>query len=361
MALAGPPIRRNGPGIIGPTQFYDGFIKVRLGHSRWGSVIVPDQLIIKNAGWQFFQPCFFGPCIIGFDLESGNHEARFSMDVGGPRESNPRRIFVTIRSNGLVCEYADGSQVYACMIEGPEKLSPFASGKCEQLGEGEFALLLYHHTTPANYPKIMASKELWSSPWNLAGVRKLENIAYAYLTTLSKIASEADLHRVAMASNGELRFQTTSIRYVEETLSLTVYRDDTKGRTASFGFQVPWALIAPPNLLLHQPEAEQAYYEVVGPEIFRIGMLPSCNLRIAGKLLVSEEAERKSFEYVILGEANELDGLAAPYDEEKTTMIMHCQRFALGQTFFDFWQTQENSDQMTGRTFEARHVQPSSA
>jgi hypothetical protein len=357
MALAGPPIRANGPGIIGPTRIYDGYIKVRLGHNRWGSVIVPDQLVIKNAGWQFFQPSFFGPCVLGFDLEPGDHEARFSMDVGGPRESNPRRIFVTIRSNDLVREYADGSQVYACVIEGPEKLSPFASGKCEQLGEGEFALRLYHHTTPTNYPNIVASKELWSSPWNLAGVRKLENVAYAYLTSLPKIASEADLHRVAMASKGELRFQTTSIRSVEETLSLTVYRDDTNGRTASLEFQVPWALIAPPHLLLHQPATEQAYYEVVGPEIFRIGMPPSCKLTIAGKMLVSEEADRKSFDYVILGEANELDGLTAPYDEENTTMIMHCQRFASGQTLFDFWQTQQNSDQMTGRTFEAIRVQ----
>lgn len=327
---------------------YDGFIKVRLGHSNWGSVIVPDQLVIKLGGWRFFQPSFFGPCLIGFNIEPDIHQAIFSMDVGRPRDNEPRRIIITLRSDSLVRSNADGSQIYACQIEGPTNLTRFSAGKCHMLAEGEFSLQLYHHTTPTNYPLIRASNELWTSAWNLAGVRELANVAYAYLTSLPKIENDNDLNRIAMASDGRLHFQTTSLRHIENTLSIDVYRDNTKGRTAALCFGVPWTIISPPHLFIHQPMIEQAYYEVVGPEIYRVGMMPGCKLRIANDMLNADDARRKNFQHIVLGETNSLNGLGAPYDEEGTSMIMRLQQFKAGETLFDFWQANANSDQMIG-------------
>lgn len=352
MALAGPPVRANGPGIVGPTQSYEGFIKVRLGHSVGRSVIIPDQLVIRNAGWQFFQPSFFGPPFIGFDVEPGLHSARFSLDIGGPRETEPRRVQVTVRSDGLKRSYVDGSQVYACSIDGPPLLSPFAAGKCQPLDEGHFALRLFHHTQPHNAGLIKNSGELRSSAWNLAGVRELENVAYAYLTSLPQIQGSADLARIAMSHEGQIYFQTTSVRTVEQVVALQVYRDSTKNRTAPLKFLLPWDLISPPHLLLHQPLNDFAYYEVVGPEIYRVSMQPGQHLNIHGDNLVADEARRKIFDYIILGDASDPDGVIAPYDEERTDMIMHCQRLGIEENIFDFWRRNANTNQIAGRQFE---------
>lgn len=358
MALAGPP-ERESPALTGKegANTYEGWIKVRLGHGNVGSVLVPDQIVIRHAGWRFYQPSFFGPNILGFNLEPEVHEARLSVDVGSPRGVQHTRLLVSFRSDGLARSYADGSYVYRCQIEGPQSIQHFASGRCVPSDDGAFDLRLFHHTTPDNYPKIRKSGELWSSPWNLAGVRKLENVSYGYLTSLERVENAADLARIAMASEGKLYFQTTSARPTEEVVGLTVYRDDTTGRTSTLALGLPWELIAPPHLLLHQPPLHQAYYEVVAPEIFRIGMQPGRSLKIDGRRLFALTDERKQFDYIVLGNASIAEGILAPYDEEGTNMVMHLQRFEERQSLFDFWLANQNSDQMSGREFEAVSVE----
>lgn len=337
MALAGPPERESSAWTgAEEAHTYNGWIKVRLGHGDVGSVLVPDQIVVRHAGWRFYQPSFFGPNVLGFNLEPDVHEARFSVDVGNPRGKHPTRLLVTFRSDGLIRTYDDGSHVYRCQVEGPRSIQRFASGRCTPVDDGAFNLSLFHHTTPDNYPKIRKSGELWSSPWNLAGVRKLENVSYGYLTSLERVKNAADLARIAMANDGKLRFQTTSARLAEEVVEITVYRDDTTGRTASLALDLPWELIAPPHLLLHQPLFGQAYYEVVAPEIFRIGMQPRCSLKIDGRKLLASTDERKQFNYIVLGKTSTAEGILAPYDEEGTAMIMHLQRFEDGQSLFDF-------------------------
>lgn len=210
MALAGPPVKANAAQNVDFGQIYDGFIKVRLGHSAGRTVMVPDQIVIKHAGWRFYQPSFFGPCMIGFNLEPGLHDGRFSADIGGPREDTPVRIIVTVRSDQIVHRYADGSHVFRCSIEGPSNIQRYSAGRCHPTGGGGFSLKLFHHTTPTNFPLIQTSRELWSSPWNLAGVRRLENVAYGYLTSLDKVKDDVDLGRIAMASEGRIRFQRAS-------------------------------------------------------------------------------------------------------------------------------------------------------
>lgn len=360
MALAGPPVRANHAQDLNFNNTYEGFIKVHLAHGDVGSVIIPDQITIREAGWRFYQPSFFGPCQIGFNLEPGLHQARFSVDIGGPRETAPTRVIVTIRSDHLLRRYEDGSFVYRCRIEGPRLIQRFAAGRCDWLDEGDFALRIFHLTTPTNFPLIRRSGELWSSPWNLAGVRRLENVAYCYLTSLDRARDEEDLARIAMASGGTLRFQTTSMRAIEEVVELPVYRDSTTGRTSAMSLKVPWELISPPHLLLHQPLFDHAYYEVVGPEIFRVGMLPGRSLKIKGQNLFADQDDKKRFDYIVLGTASTRDGLIAPYDEEGTRMVMHLERLPPDQSLFDFWLANQNTDQMEGRVFEQIILEPRS-
>jgi hypothetical protein len=61
-----------------------------------------------------------------------------------------------------------------------------------------------------------------------------------------------------------------------------------------------------------------------------------------------------------MGDAGQVQGLAAPYDEEETEEIMHLELLE-GCDPFAFWIQNANSDQMTGRTFESKEFDDSSA
>jgi hypothetical protein len=319
--LNGPPIRQSL--AIRPNdpnkRPYRGHLKLRLGHSLGRSYLIPDVLI-GVAGSRYFLPSFFSPPLIGFNVEEENHHvATFTVDVGAPRSQNLTRLTVTVDSRDRVLFYDDGAQLYRCTFEGPRSISTYASGQFRALPSGDYALRVYHHTTPDRAAKIRRSAELWSSSWNLAGTQELVNLAYGYFTTLSQIRNEEDLRRIAMSSSEYIQFQTTSDRPREEVLSLRVYRGNTRDRTTALGFDVPSGIIAPPHLLLH-PNAggNAAYYEVVGTAIVRVGVRPAANLQITGSSISVPQAHLKHFDYVVLGDAATLEGLAAPYAEEET-------------------------------------------
>lgn len=353
--LADPPVRTSRQFDEASAVRTDALIKLRLGHSANGSVLIPEQLFIERSGWSFYQTNFFGPPILGFNIEPALHEARFSLDIGGPSTFQPTRVIAKIRSDALVRRYDDGAQLYRCVIDGPPDLADHPSGQARPLEDGDFALKLFHITNTSGAEGIAKSNEIWSSPWNLQGTRKLTNVAYVYLTSLPEIRDEMDLRRIAMSSDGEICFQTTSSRHREQVLAMTVYRENTTGRTHSLPVEVPSMLIAPPHLLLHRTTYD-AYYEVIGPEIYRIGVSPGVSLSYReGRGSVSEGSS-KNFSYIIVGDAAELDGLAAPYHEEGTQYLMHAEILDR-HDLFEFWQANSNSDQMTGRTFEARSLE----
>ncbi|QKK27024.1 hypothetical protein [Rhizobium hidalgonense] len=357
--LAGLPSRWSSTiGLQGNSRrAYEGFLKLRLGHSEGRSYLVPDVLIAVG-GYRFFLPTFFGPPLLSFNIEPGRHFADFNLDVGHPRTTKRERLVVRIRSEDRVRVYDDGAQIYRCTFEGPRALASFASGLCSPDGGGDFLLQLYHHTTPANARNIKSSGELWSSAWNLAGTRKLTNIAYGYFTTLSEIQSEEDLRTIAMASQGTIQFQTTSGRLREEVLSLKVYRDRTRDRTAALAFSVSSELIAPAHLYLHPPVGhEPAYFEVVCPDILRVGVLPKAKLRLSSSQIGVEQLEIKAFDYVIIGDAGTLDGLAAPFDEEETKQITHLEKITLETDLFDFWLANQNTDLVSGRNTDFRQLE----
>jgi hypothetical protein len=357
--LAGPPVRYSNAIIDDEKdrRWFDGLIKFRLGHSTGRSYLVP-EVLVGVAGSRFFLPSFFGPPIFGFDLEPGRHQVRFNIDAGAPRVASLARLVVDFSSQDRVRSFSDGAQLYRCRFEGPRQITRSASGLCRPLSDGDFGLRLYHHTTPTSAGKIRASGELWSSPWNLAGTRELKNVAYTDFTSLPRIQSEEDLRRIAMASGGKVELQTTSERHLEALLSLDVYRGATRDRTATLAFEVPTTLIAPPPLLLHPLTGIQpAYYEVVGPEIVRVGVTPGATLPIKTGVVMRAAGDEKAFSYLVLGDASEIDGLAAPYNGEETKSVVHLEPLA-DQDVFDFWRAHQNEDLVTGRTFEAKAVKP---
>ena len=353
--LAGPPDRTSAPLIEKNLQSYDGFIKLRLGHQLNGSVLVPDQLMANIKGWRYYQPSFFGPCLLCFNVEPGIHHGRFSLDVGRPRAKYPTRVIIKLSSDGFVKSYMDGAQLYRCTFDAPKKFWQFAAGRCQFDGSSEFTLDLFHHTDFAARAEIRSSAKLLSSAWNLRGNKKLVNVAYAYLSSLPEIKSESDLRRIAMASDGTINFQTTSNRVKEEVVELTVYREATRKRKATLKLGLPTSIIAPPHLLLHKPPDDDAYYEVIVPEIFRVGLKPGKFLNIKNDVLFANSDDLKSFSYVVMGSADESEGIKAPYDEEHTSMIMHLEQLTDDVNVFETWNSLKNSDQMSGRVIVKKY------
>lgn len=139
--------------------------------------------------------------------------------------------------------------------------------------------------------------------------------------------------------------QTTSNRPIEQVLELTVYRADTSGRTHTITVEVPSECLSPQHLLFHPVVyPEPAYYEVVGPEIYRIGLNPGATLPIPRGVATPAAGDLKRFDYIVLGDAGTLSGLAAPYNEEETEHVLHHERLDQGLDLFEFWQANANSD-----------------
>lgn len=358
--LAGPASRwspRVGPG--GPARrHYEGLVKLRLVHIEGRSYLIPDVLIAVG-GMRYFLPSFFSPPLIAFHVEDGRHVARFSVDFGAPRAPRLERLFLQVRSEDRLHTYDDGAQLYRCTFDGPRGLASLAKGQCRPGPKGDVLLRVFHHTTPANAAGIRTGGELWSSAWNLAGTHRLLNVAYGYFTTLPSVRDEEDLRLIAMASGGTIQFQTTSDRPREEILSLKVYRGDTKDRTAALAVDVPCGLIAPAHLFLHpNVGGSPAWFEVVSPEIVRVGVVPSAKLRLSGPGVSVPGADLKRFDHVIVGDAGTLEGLSAPYKEEDTLQIAHLERLDTGMDLFDFWLANRNTDQVSGRVIDPRRLEP---
>ena len=352
--LLGPPVRYSPAPASVPPVHYDGFVKLRLGHAAFGSLLLPELIFLRLGGWRYYQPSFFGPPMLSFNVEPDLHIAHFAVDVGGPREANPARLTIELRSDGLVRGFDDGAQLYRCVIRGPSRMLQYAGGRCRPRSDDDFDVSLFHITNPKAFAGIRADGELRSSCWNLQGTRELANVAYVYLTSLPSIETEEDLRRIAMSSDAVIRLQTTSSFARESMLELKVYRENTTGRTARLPVGVASDLLSPPHILIHRPLGDQAYYEVVGPEIYRVGVLPGTALTYAAGAARVDAGLVKRFDYLVLGDASTLSGIAAPYDEEDTDEVIHVERLVSGTDLFDFWQANRNSDQVSWRDPEPR-------
>jgi hypothetical protein len=62
---------------------------------------------------------------------------------------------------------------------------------------------------------------------------------------------------------------------------------------------------------------QPAYFEVVSPEIIRVGVVPIAKLQLAKPEVTVEDADLKQFNYVLIGDAGTPEGLAAPFTKKK--------------------------------------------
>src|SRR4051794_33247000 len=148
-----PAARTSPPLDCFTTDWRDGWIKLSLGHSAQGSVLVPSLLFAKAGPWRFFQPSFFDPCQLTFNIEAQIHAASLSMYVASPRGSKAARLHVEVRSDQHVRAYEEGAQLYRCRFAGPSHIAPYAAGRCRKLKNDDFALDLFHHTKRASLPR----------------------------------------------------------------------------------------------------------------------------------------------------------------------------------------------------------------
>lgn len=153
---------------------HDGFIKCKLVHHEYYSVVLPDQIYFKyEEKIYWLQPLFFTGCQINC---SGNI-CDISIDI-----SHGECLSIRFKSNDVVSWLDDGSLLYSCKIIGPRYLHNFRTGKAK-IESGVPYIYLYHHTDRKAKESIVGSGEFWSSQWNIQGTKKSTNISYLYLTS----------------------------------------------------------------------------------------------------------------------------------------------------------------------------------
>ena len=333
---------------------YEGFIKCKLAHANYGSVVVPDFLFVGKRGQHWLQPLSFGPPFLS-EFE-GECRCGFSVDIAGGQ-----RLMVELASSGYINSFADGSELYECVLSGPPELSEHYTGTSRLVDGHAPFVTLYHHTSNPNRQSIKRGGEFWPSNWNIQGTeKKLLNIGYVYFTPLPQIANIDDLKLIAMASDGELHlvvdaFQPPPIvtqKTIEENsnsiLRLPVYRASTHDRTSRLAFEIETSLLNSQHLLRHAPQNEPVWYEIITPFIQRVGLQPGAHLRFNSHVIMESEVPAKRFDYVVIGDAQTVDGLAAPFNEENTSHIFKFEQLQKDPGLLRFWFKYGNSDRYSG-------------
>lgn len=330
---------------------YKGRILLRLAHSAGRSVVIPSQLFLPHGNrWDYYQTSFFAPNqFANFgDFKHG----RISIDVVHPQGKYPTRLTIEFKSGDLIRIFSGELQLYNCEFWGPRNIRSFASGIGEMDDDDTPWIKLNHFTTGPNRKSILNDGNFRSSQWNLRGSRRFENVRFVYFTSLPRIKSETDLKRIAMSSDGQIPFQTTPIIGEPEVILLEVYRESTVNRTQKISLWLPcWSLTASP-VLFHRPARDPNYYEIVTPEIFRVGLIPESYLQFENGRAHVEPRELYKFEYIVMGDALTAEGVQAPYDEENTAQRFMFEQLPNDLDILDFWFANSNTDLFSHIGFE---------
>jgi len=339
---------------------HKGYVKCKLAHGLGYSIIVPDLLFLGTVADRWIQPLAFGPTVL--KKEGKQVQCDFPVDI-----SCGHRLVVHFTTDDFVAAMSDGAEVYRCTFQGPPDLTDYVTGTSSLTSGEALYVRLYHHTSTDAKSKINASGELWGSKWNIQGTEKqLTNVAYAYFTSIHAVTSIDDLKLIAMASDGKLSFMVDDFqlplallpgwenRYKNSILILPVYRASTADRTATLAFDVDTTLLAPQHILRHEPSNDFVWYEIATPFVHRIGITAGSTLKfpVSHRLSRSAVTNSKRFEYVIMGDARSVEGLAAPYDEENTKHILKIEQPESGSNILEFWFRFGNQDLYSGKNPE---------
>ncbi|MBG9388381.1 hypothetical protein [Caenimonas aquaedulcis] len=330
----------------GDTEF-QGFLKCKLVHHPNYSTIVPDLIFLEVASkLLWIQPLFFLASHVGFDEETG--AGLLIVDV-----AHGARVQVRFSSDAVRTHLTDGSLLYACTVHGVPYLPSLATGEARLLGNAP-QIRLFHHTSASAKRDIRKSGYFWTSSWNIKGTEKLVNIAYLYLTPLDEISEEADLLQIAMASNEKIGYQVDQNQGPEPDLILKVYRGSTRKRRHVLAGWVSCDQISPAPIYRHTPTDGAVYYEVVSPFICRMGAHPDSKISIVDHVFIADAP--KQLDYVVVGDATSVEGLAAPYTEENTTHIWKIVRTAPNDDFVSYWRDHANTPEFAGISVELAQV-----
>ena len=334
-----PPIL-NFADVLQTSRIKHGYLKCRLVHMRDRSFILPDVIMASGLQRQFFSPQFFYPNRIAFFGDDGSADVcRFVVEAIGRVD-----LEVAFFKRGLVKQCSDGSFIYKCAFKTVDDVAfPTGQGSWRRRGN-TFELALYHHTDDAGYEGIRGSGELWSSPWNIQGAKRLNNIGYGYFTSLERIRHELHLKEIAMSEAGVAHFLPTNAPMnAQFAHAIPVPQQNAGDRNRRLRFWVDTETISPSHIWLHRPMDQPAYYEIVLPKVFRVGVHPGETLPFKGTSLAVPEASTKSLPYVIVGDADNDAGLIAPYNEEETLQLAKVDYTPEGIEIIERWHQQQNT------------------
>lgn len=320
-----------------------GFIKCKLAQNHGYSIVIPEQIYVELGGeLKWIQPLYFSGSVIGKHADIGICDLGVDVSFG---QCLRLRFF----PNDLISRLPDSGMLYKCRIKGPRYLYPYTTGSAK-LVAGRPMLKLYHHTSRESKAGILSSGEYWSSSWNIQGTKRSTNISYLYLTPLPEIKTKEDLSQIAMSSQGKLGFRIDSNLDGLPDLILDVYRESTSNRTHTLSGWVDASLLSTQPCYRHSPPDGFGYHAIVSPYIQRIGVEPGTKILIDGGRL-SPEAP-KSINYAIVGDATRIDGLSAPFDEEKTPEVLKIEMISPPLEIVSFWMENANTDQFSGKTID---------
>lgn len=332
---------RTSPSPEHMTRTWSGFIKVKLLHREGASVLLPELVIMGTDGDLWVQPQFFFAPLLQWHEDSGRATVWVgaldrTRQVGGGLD-----LTVTLGQTDRVAALDDRSEIYGCEISTEHSPATLAVGRARGRSDGGFDVALFHHTTEEALALIHESGHLQGSAWNFQGTRKLENVAYAYFTSMSQVTCEEDLQNMAMASIGGIPLQLdTNLGHIPD-LFLKVYRASTRDRNATLKLWVPAEAISTPHIWKRRDRS--IYYEIAHPWIHRIGLRPGRHLDFADGTATPASGALRRFGYAVLGDCSTLAGLVAPYDEENTAETFRVQSLE-DTNLFDFWVENANTD-----------------
>jgi hypothetical protein len=313
--------------------------------------VQPDILFGSRRN-EFFLPRFFDPNFNGYFGHPDADFCRFSMVVG-----NKIAVWVVFFERDKIKTCFDGSVIYRCRFSKYDGEGSLPSDGRWRSRNNEFQLRLYHHTNEAGFSGIHKSQSIWGSHRNIQGDKWLLNCAYGYFTTLPRILKETDLWEIAMSSSGLTGLIPTNAPYHPRYATLVqIPKQTAVQRSRTLTVWIDCEYLSPNHLWCHKPKDQADYYEVVLPKILRVGLCNGTDMRLEGNLIRVATEARRVFRYVIVGDADTHEGLAAPYQEEETKSIAAVENIGADDDVIAFWKRKANTNQFDGQEIELAKV-----
>lgn len=306
---------------------YDGYLKCKLAHAEGLSIIVPDVLLFDRSAPFWIQPMCFLPNLLGkFDDEI---RGTLWVDI-----SCGQTLRVDFTNAGFMGRYEDGSEIFRCSVTGPLDLADYATGSF-RWENGRVLLSLFHHTSEEARSAILREQKFRLSYWNVQGNKQLKNTGCVYFTCLPEIVMDHDLNQIAMASDGRILaiIDGASVPdvipesgvgpFADYVLEIPVYRENTLNRRASLNLNVDAAFLSPQHIFRHAPPGDPVFYEIARPFIYRLCLDPETTWSFDRESMCGDYSSAKLFDYIVIGRADIVEGLSAPFDEENTPTLQN--------------------------------------